>query len=463
MYDITLDTKKGGFQAVLEGFVVGDTNTRSVCIRLMQGLKPYPLPLNDDGTANYTATLFIKSAAASHYSECTEYPDRIEHTFLTSEIEEGFSECEIKIVSAGKVLTSAKFKICAEAPIQDDSAIAAENSFSALTSALAEVQSVSAGLQSKVDKVKGATAGNLASFDGEGGIEDSGVAAGEVDQIPSAAIGKRCVLLKNDEFYEGIVTNSTAFSKNLKVQPSTGQLYREDDPYLTYGDAGQLLDAKQDKTITDEGSYYSSDTVEGALQELGEALDKFTYVSPTVTLTVGGANSTEELGKVLASVTVSATANKECKTLKLYSGNTLLQSAEKATSVSATVENVSTTTTFKAVAVDKYDKEITKTHKITFCNGVYYGAGTAATLDNATKALKTSRAITFTVTAGEGEYVFYACPTAYGTPKFSVGGFEGGFSKTSTANYTNESGYTESYDLWQSDEPSLGTVTVVVS
>ena len=30
MYDITLDTKKGGFQAVLEGFVVGDTNTRSV-------------------------------------------------------------------------------------------------------------------------------------------------------------------------------------------------------------------------------------------------------------------------------------------------------------------------------------------------------------------------------------------------------------------------------------------------
>ena len=176
MYDITLDTKKGGFQAVLEGFVVGDTNTRSVCIRLMQGLKPYPLPLNDDGTANYTATLFIKSAAASHYSECTEYPDRIEHTFLTSEIEEGFSECEIKIVSAGKVLTSAKFKICAEAPIQDDGAIAAENSFSALTSALAEVQSVSAGLQSKVDKVEGATEGHLAVFDGEGGIKDGGAA-----------------------------------------------------------------------------------------------------------------------------------------------------------------------------------------------------------------------------------------------------------------------------------------------
>ena len=176
MYDITLDTKKGGFQAVLEGFIVGDTNTRSVCIRLMQGLKPYPLPLNDDGSANYTATLFIKSAAASHYSECTEYSDRIEHTFLTNEIEEGLSECEIKIVSTGKVLTSAKFKICAEAPLQDDSAIAAENSFSALTKALAEVQSVSDGLPNKVDKVESATEGNLAVFDGEGGIKDGGAA-----------------------------------------------------------------------------------------------------------------------------------------------------------------------------------------------------------------------------------------------------------------------------------------------
>jgi hypothetical protein len=44
-----------------------------------------------------------------------------------------------------------------------------------------------------------------------------------------------------------------------------------------------------------------------------------------------------------------------------------------------------------------------------------------------------------------------------------VGGFEGGFSKAATFDFTNASGYTESYDVWLSDEMNLGSTSVKVS
>lgn len=139
MYEFTLDTTKGGFQAILEGFKTGDTNTRKISVRFMQGLIPYPLPVTGGELPGYTATLYIKGNTAEHYSECEVFTDHVEHTFLTSEIEAGISECEIKIVADGKILTSPKFKIIADVPIQSDSAIEATNTFSALSAALEKV------------------------------------------------------------------------------------------------------------------------------------------------------------------------------------------------------------------------------------------------------------------------------------------------------------------------------------
>lgn len=183
MYDITLDTNKGGFQAVLEGFKLGDTKTRSVVIRLMSGLKPYSLPIKEDGSADYTATLYIKGATATHYSECTAYPDCIEHTFLTSEIEAGESECEVRIIgSGGERLTSAKFKIYAEAVLQNDTAIEATDTYSALDKALAEVKDVQTGLDTKMPKVPGAEKNRIAVFDGKGNVMESDYTADDIDK-----------------------------------------------------------------------------------------------------------------------------------------------------------------------------------------------------------------------------------------------------------------------------------------
>ena len=67
------------------------------------------------------------------------------------------------------------------------------------------------------------------------------------------------------------------------------------------------------------------------------------------------------------------------------------------------------------------------------------------------------------VTAGEGEFIYYAIPHRLGTPSFTVGGFEGGFSLLKTFDYENPAGYTESYDVYKSTNANLGATKVVIA
>ena len=119
-------------------------------------------------------------------------------------------------------------------------------------------------------------------------------------------------------------------------------------------------------------------------------------------------------------------------------------------------------------AVDERDAEATRTTAITFLNGVYWGVGAdQSSFDSAfilglTKGLQSSKVKTFTVNAGASQHIYYAIPTRYGTPAFKVGGFEGGFAKAATIDFTNASGYMESYDIWKSDNAGLGNTTVEV-
>ena len=78
------------------------------------------------------------------------------------------------------------------------------------------------------------------------------------------------------------------------------------------------------------------------------------------------------------------------------------------------------------------------------------------------KTLTNSRSGPFTVNCSPGQYIFFAIPTRFGTPKFTVGGFEGGFNLISTIDFTNSSNYTEPYYLYKSENHSLGNTTVNV-
>lgn len=110
--------------------------------------------------------------------------------------------------------------------------------------------------------------------------------------------------------------------------------------------------------------------------------------------------------------------------------------------------------------------------QIRWYQNIHYGvAQTGSTLNSVfisgtltNKFLTGTKAITFTITANSGEYIWYAYRVDAGTPNFSVNDFNGGFQIASTGtSFTNASGFTEQYQIWRSDYPSLGAITVVVT
>ena len=134
-----------------------------------------------------------------------------------------------------------------------------------------------------------------------------------------------------------------------------------------------------------------------------------------------------------------------------------------------TQEKTSGTITVFLHVKDDRGAEETKFGVVQWLNGVYTGAAEApATIDSAfiltlTKSLQSGKGKTFTVNAATGAYIWYACPVRYGTPTFNVGGFDGGFSRVATFDFTNSSGYAERYQVWRSDNAGLGSTTVKVS
>ena len=132
-----------------------------------------------------------------------------------------------------------------------------------------------------------------------------------------------------------------------------------------------------------------------------------------------------------------------------------------------TFTGVTTTTTYTLAATSNSDVEKSKSATITFANGVYYGKSTTSTYDSAlisglTKQLSNSKDRTITVNAGAGEYIFYCIPSRLGACSFNVGGFDGGFSKVATVNFTNSDNYQENYDIYKSDNANLGNTTVTI-
>lgn len=108
---------------------------------------------------------------------------------------------------------------------------------------------------------------------------------------------------------------------------------------------------------------------------------------------------------------------------------------------------------------------VTWTQKVFWGVSVVPGAYNEAFIEGlASNALATSRARTISVNAGLGQKIYYAYRNAYGDATFTVGGFSGGFTKVAASvPVTNINGFTENYEVWESDNPNLGATTVVVT
>lgn len=112
----------------------------------------------------------------------------------------------------------------------------------------------------------------------------------------------------------------------------------------------------------------------------------------------------------------------------------------------------------------------TVTFNIIWGQKLYWGVGPTGYItesdikDNLTGTITSSVDSEFTVTAGLTDKIYFACRNAFGTPTFSIGGIDGGFTLVSdTISLTNDYGFTENYALYESDNSGLGETTVIVS
>lgn len=208
-----------------------------------------------------------------------------------------------------------------------------------------------------------------------------------------------------------------------------------------------------------------TEDIEQMKQDIEAIRADLDYKAIDITKFSNTAAGTHEIGSVITAVVITWELNKT-------PSSQTLDGASLATDVRRkeyTGLSITSNKTYSLSVTDERGATDSASSSISFLNGVYHGvmedgaAVNSAAILALTRSLQGSRGITFTDNAGAGQRIAYAIPSRHGTPVFTVGGFEGGFSKASTISFTNASGYAENYDVWLSDNVALGSTTVKVS
>lgn len=206
------------------------------------------------------------------------------------------------------------------------------------------------------------------------------------------------------------------------------------------------------------------DSLEEAVQGI---IDDLNYKNIDITKFTCPGAGTYEIGTVIDPPTVTWTLNKDPESQTLNGEALGVDVRSK-----AYTDKVTTDKTYTLNVTGQKGETDTASASIKFLRGVYYGVlEDGAAIDSAailklTRKLQGSRAITFTATAGANQRHAFAMPSSgYGTPTFKDAetGFQAGFYKASTFQFTNASGHMESYDVWLSTNKALGSMTVAVS
>lgn len=207
------------------------------------------------------------------------------------------------------------------------------------------------------------------------------------------------------------------------------------------------------------GSGGTNKELEERVDNLYTMMDELMYKAITIT-SFNISPSTAELGSTVGTLTLTWAYSKEPQWQKL-------DSVEINNTIKSVTYNGITSNKTYTIQVSDGKTTISRSASISFMNARYFGVSNKDTYDNSfilslSKALTNSKNCSFTVDCGEGQYIYFAIPTRFGNPTFTVGGFEGGFVLVSTLDFTNSSGYTEPYHIYKSENSNLGNTTVNV-
>ena len=211
------------------------------------------------------------------------------------------------------------------------------------------------------------------------------------------------------------------------------------------------------------GDIISSTKMNKIEQELNRhayLLDELMYKPINITSCSLSVSKVEK-GSTVTNPTISWSLSKTPKVLTL-NGVDIINETSPYTIQGSFIKNES----WNLVAKDEKNSA-NKTVTLEFLNGKYYGTSNEVVYDDNlilsfNKELVNNRKGKFTVNCGADEHIFFAIPSNFGTPIFSVGGFEGGFVLVETLDFTNINGYTEEYCIYKSENKNLGSTTVVV-
>lgn len=237
-------------------------------------------------------------------------------------------------------------------------------------------------------------------------------------------------------------------------------------PFVDQEGLAHLIEKNDERYVRkEEGKGLSSNDFSDEYKQIVDDLNYTKIAVNSMTAT----NSSNEIGATVTATDVSWTLNKEPKTQKIKFSSEAEEELETSVrSKSYTGKSVTSNAVIKLTVTDERDASVSRQVTISFQPKVYWGVSNKASLESAdilalaSSALAGSRGRTFSVNAGDGEYIYYAIPSSFGTPTFNVGGFDGGFVKVGTVSHQNASGYTQDYDVWKSVNAALGQTSVTV-
>ena len=216
------------------------------------------------------------------------------------------------------------------------------------------------------------------------------------------------------------------------------------------------------KEINAGGQATSADKVTYNGKTVQEALDDLNYTAIKINSFANNVN-TVEMGATVTDIKFTFAFNKTPKTLT-FDGEELDVNAKEKT---LTGQTITANKSFTLKATDDRNASDTKSSGVTFLNGVYFGTGTADAdgVDNAfilglTKNLASTAKRDYSLNLAAGQYGFIAYPARFGTVTPNIGGFDGGMPVLKTMDFTNSSGYTESYTVMRTTNAGLGSVVI---
>lgn len=171
-------------------------------------------------------------------------------------------------------------------------------------------------------------------------------------------------------------------------------------------------------------------------------------------------------GATLTSLTFNWAVNKVPVEQYLNGGAISNSITSLVKAVSITADTTYTLTAFDGTALSGNTDTASLT--VRFQSRFYYGTSASATLTSsqviglANKPFATGRARTFTIVGG-GQYIYIAYPQSFGDATFKVNGLNStAFTKLSPLSFTNESGFTETYTVYRTDDVQTGTFEIQV-